>query len=549
MKPLRYLLFVAWLLVLPVNHAAVAVPAADLTWQSVSNAIATANAGDVVVLPAGSNNWGNVELVSTKRIYITGLGQARTTIGKTTGRAIRIAAFTSGTNVYGYSHFRVAGGSSASFGLLALGTSTGYPATSSNYNYRVHHVTFDYLTNRGMYIVGKHKGVVDHCTFKAYNNIVAQGYTVQGVTRAGTVEACNQSCQTYTNTLSFGTYNDFAYIEDCIWDWLGDGDGALDHYNDVNAVARFNFFTNCNYMVCHESAYNRSSQAIEMYGNKAYGTGPGIGFDAISHIRAGAWIACSNELTTTGYTMTQPGPRLTYYRSSGRNVFPDYPAGYYSAGSVTGTNRLDGNLNVVPDEYGYPAMDQPGWADPQVATTTNLTQTFYGCYFKDNMYLGANVPVVVDSFASGGNPDNVDLTGAAGAGVWIANSADLIQEGRDYFNQTLRPGWSPAPYPHELVTNVALSPASAAPAPLATVDFDGSGGSGTYVYFVLVENNSGGSVNSTTGLYTAGAIPGVVDKLLLIDSYGNESEANISVTEAPSVNPGVPSNSRRRSHG
>jgi hypothetical protein len=66
-------------------------------------------------------------------------------------------------------------------------------------------------------------------------------------------------------------------------------------------------------------------------------------------------------------------------------------------------------------------------------------------------------------------------------------------------------------------------------APTFTSQLTGLGGYGTLTYSFQT-NNSGGSVNSSSGLYTAGSTGGVTDVLLVTDSNGNTATLNISVT-------------------
>lgn len=61
-----------------------------------------------------------------------------------------------------------------------------------------------------------------------------------------------------------------------------------------------------------------------------------------------------------------------------------------------------------------------------------------------------------------------------------------------------------------------------------TETFTGLGGYGTLVYSILT-NVSGGSINSSTGVYTAGSTPGT-DVVKVIDVYGNFATANVVVT-------------------
>jgi hypothetical protein len=61
-----------------------------------------------------------------------------------------------------------------------------------------------------------------------------------------------------------------------------------------------------------------------------------------------------------------------------------------------------------------------------------------------------------------------------------------------------------------------------------TVQFSALGGFGTYT-FSIHTNVSGGSINSSTGLYTAGATPGT-DVVRVTDSLGNFTDVNVTVT-------------------
>lgn len=80
-----------------------------------------------------------------------------------------------------------------------------------------------------------------------------------------------------------------------------------------------------------------------------------------------------------------------------------------------------------------------------------------------------------------------------------------------------------------VIIPILLTPTSSQVAPSGTETFVAYGGYGVYTYSLSV-NNSGGSINSSTGLYTAGATPNVIDTVLVIDSLGNSSTANVQVT-------------------
>ena len=79
---------------------------------------------------------------------------------------------------------------------------------------------------------------------------------------------------------------------------------------------------------------------------------------------------------------------------------------------------------------------------------------------------------------------------------------------------------------------VAISPASLTLAPKGSGTFTVSGGSGSGYVFSLSSNASGGTVDATTGVYTAGSIGGVTDVVRVVDSLGRPATATITVTAA-----------------
>lgn len=86
-----------------------------------------------------------------------------------------------------------------------------------------------------------------------------------------------------------------------------------------------------------------------------------------------------------------------------------------------------------------------------------------------------------------------------------------------------------------IITPMILSPynsLTAVPIPVIhaqTKQFTGLGGFGTLTYS-FVTNNSGGSINSSTGLYTAGASHPVTDTIEVTDSLSNTATAVIAVS-------------------
>lgn len=80
-----------------------------------------------------------------------------------------------------------------------------------------------------------------------------------------------------------------------------------------------------------------------------------------------------------------------------------------------------------------------------------------------------------------------------------------------------------------VITPLVLLPMTSTIAPSGTVNFQAYGGYGSYTYSISI-NNSGGSINSSTGVYTAGTTPLVTDQIKAVDVFGNSITATVTLT-------------------
>lgn len=80
-----------------------------------------------------------------------------------------------------------------------------------------------------------------------------------------------------------------------------------------------------------------------------------------------------------------------------------------------------------------------------------------------------------------------------------------------------------------VITPMILSPVTSVVVHATTKQFTGLGGYGTLAYSISA-NNSGASINSSTGLYTAGATPNVMDTVKVTDALGNTATATVTVS-------------------
>jgi len=81
-------------------------------------------------------------------------------------------------------------------------------------------------------------------------------------------------------------------------------------------------------------------------------------------------------------------------------------------------------------------------------------------------------------------------------------------------------------------TTLVITPSNASMQPGATQTFTAGGGFAPYVFSILT-NNSGGTINATTGVYTAGTTAGVTDTVRVTDAFGATADATVTVLDAP----------------
>jgi hypothetical protein len=438
---LRVLSLILVLLASPASGLGATNRAASLAYADVLAAVNASANGDTVQLPAGSVTWETETLSTAKRVMIEGAGIGLTTISRGSNSQAALITFSGGTGqsaVWGVSHLTINGNAAnTSYGLISFGS-----FTVTNRNFRFHHLQITNILRRGILTIGKAEGVIDNCYFALPYETSGQAVTIFGSQRSGADNTNNAKSAT---VVGLGQKEDFVYVENNVFDFAFKNDAAVELYYDAQAVLRYNTVTNACFGVHENGLKTRSATVWEIYGNRFYGkpdsTDPTVGW---LFIRSGHGVVYSNTVVST-YTSRVKTAMLMLYRASGTNVWKDY----YPGPAVTGTNRLDGNQNHIT--IGYPAWDQPGWGDPTVWTATNSNHTFHGCYSWGNSENGANVGFSIKDFSNGGT-GNQGLKAYDGVSD-IPDSAALIQERRDYFNDTVKPGYKPLVYPHPLATS------------------------------------------------------------------------------------------------
>lgn len=143
---------------------------------------------------------------------------------------------------------------------------------------------------------------------------------------------------------------------------------------------------------------------------------------------------------------------------------------------------------------------------------------------------------LVTSFVPGVNQQvNVNelstLVQAIDANTLVTSAGFSTSSGGSYTN-TLSPASKAQQFAvssaNIIILPIILNPTSNTVAHGGTIQFSALGGFGTYV-FAIHTNNSGGSINSSTGLYTSGATPST-DTVRVTDSLGNFTDVSVIVT-------------------
>lgn len=144
--------------------------------------------------------------------------------------------------------------------------------------------------------------------------------------------------------------------------------------------------------------------------------------------------------------------------------------------------------------------------------------------------------------ACSAGPQTVTLTGG---GTWFllvdlgpSGQRELFRIDAGQTNVAARTAPT-APPTCSLAAPVPLSIQPAAPSvpPRGQTTFTASGGAGAGFTWSLATNASGGTINPSSGAYTAGSVGNVTDVVKVTDSLGASTTQNVSVTAGVSISP------------
>ena len=483
--------------------------AASPALNDVATAVAAASDGDTVLVPAGTATW-NTTLAVTKGITIQGAttitgSRDNPTVNDATiildnvARTSTASAIVKATIKLGKS-FRLSGFTFRRGSLTTLANNGAIRLTGTSQAMRLDHCHFDRLYQNPNISTGGGwiYGVIDHCVLDL-NFAGAESFSIQHDAWGGSGIFGDGS---WADDTYFGSEK-FVFIEDCTFNrTVG---GGLDCYSGGRYVARYNRFNNMGTQAhgTETTSRHRSARAIEVYNNTFNWT---VGPYRAGELRGGCLLTHDN--VWTGTVKAENGISLNCYRlyypftvwgaASGANTLDSNdPRGVYlsgTAGTGSGTNTL-----VVPGA-GWIANQWVGY------TAINMTRVFStgaGKGQHPSSWILSNTSNTI-KVKSDDNIDGPDTTFGAGdtfqirkvlvaldqpgrgkgalitisepmaAGVSWPNQAldpvyswnnkrasdnsdvllgsvsPTIKEGRDFYNNTPKPGYTPYKYPHPL---------------------------------------------------------------------------------------------------
>jgi hypothetical protein len=370
--------------------------------------------------------------------------------------------------------------------------------------FRLDHCHFDNLCTGNLTVSGNIYGVIDHCIFNETVFATAIAFCNGGGAYGD---------EAWTQPAQFGTAN-FMFVEDCIFSWLGNPGTqnacGLDSYRGGRYAARYCTFNNAkpNTHGTESSGRMRSSRAIEIYGNKLNWT---RGYSPTGgQLRGGGLLIHNNTYTNyaSGYGLRvyREFGSFLFPAADGTSQWdqnalqdgspaPDGTEGHlFFRGKHDGADRstiLSDSTATFSNLTGYVvrnmgnnnALRWNSWIGSNAPTTATLSATANSSptsnlayiWNRGDVYEIRKVLVALDQpgrgkgdLVTGDKPVNCK-TGRAtwphqalepayswnntnnGSNINIGSYGEpTLREGRDYYNNTSMPGYTPYVYPHPL---------------------------------------------------------------------------------------------------
>jgi hypothetical protein len=381
------------------NGIAAAVPATSCAAEAVQSAINSASIGATILVPAGNCTWTTaVSIPNDKKITLQGAGPTATVITRSPSGRV-VNMNQSGSRVTGFTF---------NSGTINV---DGDDWRIDHNRFTAMRTFFDSILVRGDRANTHPRGLIDHNEFLGGARVAVIGWSNLA---AHAIWAQPLGLGAQSGQKVFVEDNTFTYS---VWS------GVFDTNYGGRFVFRHNTVTN-GYVEVHSLQQGRASRSWEIYDNTFAQSG--VSLWAPFFIRGGTGVVYNNNVTGA---WGDPSIIVDNVRSF--DTGNDY-------GMCSGASPADGNEL----SNGWPCRDQIGRSTDQSLWTTQNpypSQTSDPAYFWNNTANGNAMTVTVHN-----------------------NTAAWIRSGRDFFNNTQRPGYSPYPYPHPLTQqSAAPSPPSA----------------------------------------------------------------------------------------
>lgn len=503
-----FLAFLILLLCLP-SHGAT-VNAASPSSTDVQAAITASAQGDTIIVPAGFANWSTTVRCDYKTRYIKGSGGTnKSALDVSTwinwlGDGVKLDHPAWNSDLQ-QSNFVYLTGFKFSSTVDTVGGCVQFWSTNAGgMRFRCSKNTFVVTPSnpagnayRGLAVVGIY-GLVDQNYFIKRNvrgAVLGQGATVTYDAGDGFL------VKTWENPQAYGDTNTVVF-EDNVFDFDYYGDDGVENYSATKAVFRFNSFTNTGIGWHGPDSDPRGCRMLEVYGNTFTATPSWLQHYQTLLLRSGTGVICSNLVIQPGTGLGyQTFTTLRVYRANTAygpygNSFMHLPAGGLQ-GYANGSRSVDGNIDTT---FGYPAIDQVGRGSfpgtPWPVTwpyASNATEALEPLYLFNNTNQGA---YYTGSTSNTWGLDTLNDT---------TRVTNYIKEGRDVYDGTIKPGWTPLSYPAPLRVAMDGSGPALTPPQLNSVTVGGNGTSWTFVFNSVVSFGAGGNGGWTPSM-SGGAV-------------------------------------------
>jgi hypothetical protein len=390
------------------------------------------NGTATVVIPNGTYSWAGT-LTIAKALTLAGASSGGVTINNTNATSVMINATSSANgnlNIYWLNVTQtVNNGTGLNNGDLICDRTEPSP-----YTVLVHDCTFD----TGSYFV-----------FAVY--VFANGVIFWNDNFPGTGGTSNCltgidfACDKYGWTSSWSTPDSFgtqdttglmnSYVENCTF--ANGSDSVVNCEDNARVVWRYNTMTDALFSSHGQDTGQYGVREMEVYNNTFTRGSNSSGMNCWVSFNGGTGIVFNNSMVDIP---DKTGVQLNVYA----------------------INRVD----AIPCQTGYPAARQvgQGWSASSQATFGNpvVPQDGIGAVTEGVYVWGNTGTETTDPNYVGINQFTPD---ECGNGQLIGT---YVQEGRDYFVGTARPGYTPYTYPHPLHTRYALSGGGGNPTPTPT---------------------------------------------------------------------------------